>query len=201
MAYPKRRPQDPQASLPLFATTERSPLCLEKDDSKPLASLAGPQQRGRRPRTSCGHQRQSTEVASLLLRRRLQERKVTGQRRTTAVPGRGRKAARACAPPRRRPEEPGSGVAARSASRRGAEESAGRAMRPLDSAGAAEVPEPGLRLADDAPQGAIEEPAAAEAGGTPGPGRCWLFGSSPCGLCAPQGECGVRTRAWVLPLG
>ncbi|XP_047558009.1 solute carrier family 35 member G1 isoform X2 [Lutra lutra] len=59
-------------------------------------------------------------------------------------------------------------------------------MRPLDSSGAAEVPEPGLRLTDDAPQGAIEEPAAAEAAGTPGTGRCWLFGSSPCGLCAPQ---------------
>ncbi|XP_027452713.1 solute carrier family 35 member G1 isoform X3 [Callorhinus ursinus] len=59
-------------------------------------------------------------------------------------------------------------------------------MRPLDSTGAAEVPEPGLRLTDDPPQGAIEEPAAAEAAGTPGPGRCWLFGSSPCALCAPQ---------------
>ncbi|XP_004749696.1 solute carrier family 35 member G1 [Mustela erminea] len=59
-------------------------------------------------------------------------------------------------------------------------------MRPLDSSRAAEVPEPGLRLTDDAPQGAIEEPAAAEAAGTPGTGRCWLFGSSPCGLCAPQ---------------
>ncbi|XP_059025407.1 solute carrier family 35 member G1 isoform X2 [Mustela lutreola] len=59
-------------------------------------------------------------------------------------------------------------------------------MRPLDSSRAAEVPEPGLRLTDDAPQGAIEEPAAAEAAGTPGTGRCWLFDSSPCGLCAPQ---------------
>ncbi|XP_045883819.1 solute carrier family 35 member G1 isoform X2 [Meles meles] len=59
-------------------------------------------------------------------------------------------------------------------------------MRPLDSSGVAEVPEPGLRLTDDAPQGAIEEPAAAEAAGTPGTGRCWLFRSSPCGLCAPQ---------------
>ncbi|KAM8911582.1 solute carrier family 35 member G1 isoform 1-T1 [Lycaon pictus] len=61
-------------------------------------------------------------------------------------------------------------------------------MRPLDGAGAAEVPEPGQRPADDAPRGAAEEPAAAEAAGTPGPGRCWLCSSSPCGWCAPPAK-------------
>ncbi|XP_058399547.1 solute carrier family 35 member G1 isoform X1 [Diceros bicornis minor] len=57
-------------------------------------------------------------------------------------------------------------------------------MRPLDGTGAAELPELGLTLTDDAPPGASEEPAAAEAAETPGPGRCWLCRSSPCGSCA-----------------
>ncbi|XP_003409051.1 solute carrier family 35 member G1 [Loxodonta africana] len=69
-------------------------------------------------------------------------------------------------------------------------------MRPLDSTGAAEPLEPGpsqlppdaaprdAAPPDAAPPDAGEKPAAAEVAVAPGPGRCCLCSSSPCGWCA-----------------
>ena len=62
-ACPKRRPRDPRASLPL-CSDRKGPVCLGKDDSKPPASLAGPQQRAGRLRASCGHRSLTREAAA-----------------------------------------------------------------------------------------------------------------------------------------
>ncbi|XP_072827755.1 solute carrier family 35 member G1 [Vicugna pacos] len=59
-------------------------------------------------------------------------------------------------------------------------------MRPLDNSGAAEQLESVLQLKDNRPPGASQQPAAAEVAETPGPGRCWQCGSSPCGSSAQQ---------------
>lgn len=199
-ACPKRRPRDPRASLPL-CSDRKGPVCLGKDDSKPPASLAGPQQRAGRLRASCGHRSLTREAAASPCAGGSGSCRYEGSRGRARTARRG--TARACAlPPPPRPEEPSSPAAAVGARRRGSRgESAGRRMRPLDGTGAAELPEAGLALTDDAPPGASEEPAAAEAAETAAPGRCWLCRSSPCGSCAQPGECGVRTRARVSLVG
>ncbi|XP_006831220.1 PREDICTED: solute carrier family 35 member G1 isoform X2 [Chrysochloris asiatica] len=63
-------------------------------------------------------------------------------------------------------------------------------MRSLDSTGATELQEPGPSqlLPDDVLPDPHEEPAAAEVAGAPGPGRCSLCRSLPCGWCSERAK-------------
>lgn len=109
--------------------------------------------------------------------------------------------ARACVLALRRPEEPGSRVAAagRQTARNGGE-SAGRGMGPPESAAqaaaeAVELQVPEQLLMERAAPSAGEEPADA-----PGRGRCWMCGASACGSRAEPGECAggtLRGSSWA----
>uniref|UniRef100_A0A8C3VNH8 Solute carrier family 35 member G1 n=1 Tax=Catagonus wagneri TaxID=51154 RepID=A0A8C3VNH8_9CETA len=59
-------------------------------------------------------------------------------------------------------------------------------MRPQNDTGAAEQPQYGLQPMDDRPPGSSEEQADAEIAETPDSGRCWQYGSWPCGSRAQQ---------------